>query len=93
LKVLTGLEQIRETQTVQGKLLNLLLTTGRKAPAVCQLPTDINLPITTHEEAEALDERMQDNSLLNSLVSIFLIFHYTSLIIRIKLDDIFQRIT
>jgi len=90
LKILTGLEPIRETQTAQGKLLNLLLKAGRKAPAVCQLPTDINLPITTQEEAEALEGRMQDNALLNSLVSSF---HYTSLMIRIKLDDLFQRIT
>jgi hypothetical protein len=66
-----GLEHIRETQAVQGRLLNLLLKKETKEPAVSSLPTDINLPITTSEQAETLEGRIQDSVVLNTLVSNF----------------------
>jgi hypothetical protein len=68
-KILTGLEHVRTTQVTHSKLLNMLLRHGTKALETCDLPDGIILPVNTPEEVETIEVQLQDNCVLNRVVS------------------------
>ena len=69
LKILTGIGTLKEIQSAHGKLLQQLLRQGAKPPDACDLPASIKLPLTSPEEADALEAQLEDNCLMTRLVS------------------------
>ena len=74
-KMLSGIEELKLQQQINTKMLQQviqMLQTGRNTTVVeeesTDLPADIELPLNSKEEVMALDEKLQDISILKQLV-------------------------
>jgi hypothetical protein len=76
-KILTGIENIKETQTIHGKILQRLLTQSQhsESTATMDMPEDLKFPLTTADEASALEARLQDQTTMKCLVSCWTLAH------------------
>ncbi|XP_059184758.1 uncharacterized protein si:dkey-187a12.4 [Centropristis striata] len=66
-KLLTMLEEIKETQKVHGKMLNVLL---KKQDGSEEVPDGVVFPLQTQVNVEALEEKLGDRSLMSAVVAI-----------------------
>lgn len=67
-KLLTVLEEVKETQRVHGKMLNALLK--KQDGSVVEVPEGVVLPLKTQADLEALDQKLSDRSLMSDAVSL-----------------------
>ncbi|KAJ7991339.1 hypothetical protein DPEC_G00282680 [Dallia pectoralis] len=67
-KVLTILEEVKETQCVHGKMLNALLK--KQDNSVVEVPEGVVFPLKTQANIEALEEKLGDLSLMSAIVSV-----------------------
>lgn len=68
-KLLTIVEEIKETQKVHGKMLNVLLK--KEDASVMEVPDGVVFPLQTQADVEALEEKLGDRSLMSAVVSYF----------------------
>ncbi|XDV26361.1 hypothetical protein PO909_030105 [Leuciscus waleckii] len=66
-KLLTVLEEVKETQRVHGKMLNALLK--KQDGSVLEVPEGVVLPLKTQADLEALDQKLGDRSLMSAVVA------------------------
>ncbi|XP_041839519.1 uncharacterized protein LOC121638670 [Melanotaenia boesemani] len=67
-KLLTILEEVKETQRVHSKILNALLK-KQEAP-VMEVPEGVAFPLQTQADVEALDEKLKDRSLMSTVAAV-----------------------
>ncbi len=65
-KLLTILE-VKETQHVHGKMLNVLLK--KQDGSVVEVPEGVVLPLKTQADLEALDQKLGDHTVMSAVVS------------------------
>ncbi|XP_016099609.1 uncharacterized protein [Sinocyclocheilus grahami] len=66
-KLLTILEEVKETQRVHGKMLNALLK--KQDGSVVEVPEGVALPLKTQSDLEALDQKLGDRSVMSAVVT------------------------
>ncbi|XP_034142802.1 coiled-coil domain-containing protein 8 homolog isoform X2 [Esox lucius] len=66
-KLLTIVEEIKETQKVHGKMLNVLLK--KQDTSVMEVPDGVVFPLQTQEDVEVLEEQLGDRSLMSAVVA------------------------
>ncbi len=66
-KLLTILEEVKETQHVHGKMLNVLLK--KQDGSVVEVPEGVVLPLKTQADLEALDQKLGDHTVMSAVVS------------------------
>ncbi|XP_032365729.1 uncharacterized protein LOC116683328 isoform X1 [Etheostoma spectabile] len=66
-KLLTIVEEIKETQKVHGKMLNALLK--KQDTSVMEVPDGVVFPLQTQADVEALEELLGDRSLMSAVVA------------------------
>ncbi|XP_048023088.1 glutamate--tRNA ligase-like [Megalobrama amblycephala] len=66
-KLLTVLEEVKETQRVHGKMLNALLK--KQDGSVLEVPEGVVLPLKTQADLEALDQKLGDRSVMSAVVT------------------------
>ncbi len=66
-KLLTILEEVKETQHVHGKMLNVLLK--KQNGSVVEVPEGVVLPLKTQADLEALDQKLGDHTVMSAVVS------------------------
>ncbi|XP_034721853.1 uncharacterized protein LOC117940820 [Etheostoma cragini] len=66
-KLLTIVEEIKETQKVHGKMLNALLK--KQDTSVMEVPDGVVFPLKTQADVEALEELLGDRSLMSAVVA------------------------
>lgn len=74
-KLLTIVEEIKETQKVHGKMLNVLLK--KQDASVMEVPDGVIFPLQTQADVEALEEKLGGCSLMSAVVSFFLFVELT----------------
>ncbi len=67
IKLLTLLEEVKETQRVHSNMLNALLK--QHDEPLPEDPEGIVFPITTTEDLEAMNEKLQDPRVMSIVVS------------------------
>ncbi len=67
-KILTVLEEVKETQRVHGKMLNALLK--KQDRSMVEVPEGVVLPLKTQADLEALDQKLGDRSVMSAVVSL-----------------------
>lgn len=73
-KLLTIVAEIKETQKVHGKMLNVLLKT--QDASVMEVPDGVIFPLQTQSDVEALEEKLGHRSLMSAVVSFSFFFFY-----------------
>ena len=63
------IEEIKETQKVHGKMLNVLLK--KQDASMMEVPDGVVFPLQTQADVEALEEKLGDRSLMSAVVSFF----------------------
>ncbi|XP_026110043.1 uncharacterized protein LOC113082825 [Carassius auratus] len=66
-KILTVLEEVKETQRVHGKMLNALLK--KQDGSMVEVPEGVVLPLKTQADLEALDQKLGDRSVMSAVVA------------------------
>ncbi|XP_052000934.1 uncharacterized protein LOC127656590 [Xyrauchen texanus] len=66
-KLLTVLEEVKETQRVHGKMLNALLK--KQDRSMVEVPEGVVLPLKTQADLEALDQKLGDRSVMSAVVA------------------------
>lgn len=66
-KILTILEELKETRCVHGMMLNALLK--KQDGSVIEVPEGVVLPLKTQADLEALDQKLEDRSVMAAVVS------------------------
>uniref|UniRef100_A0A9J8C6V3 DUF4806 domain-containing protein n=1 Tax=Cyprinus carpio carpio TaxID=630221 RepID=A0A9J8C6V3_CYPCA len=66
-KILTVLEEVKETQRVHGKMLNVLLK--KQDGSMVEVPEGVVLPLKTQADLEALDQKLGDRSVMSAVVA------------------------
>ncbi len=66
-KLLTILEEVKETQHVHGKMLTVLLK--KQDGSVVEVPEGVVLPLKTQADLEALDQKLGDHTVMSAVVS------------------------
>ncbi len=66
-KLLTILEEVKETQHVHGKMLNVLLK--KQDGSVVEVPEGVVLPLKTQADLEAFDQKLGDHTVMSAVVS------------------------
>ncbi|KAL0968058.1 hypothetical protein UPYG_G00261760 [Umbra pygmaea] len=69
-RVLTILEDIKETQRIHGTMLSTLLKQRDANTVTAELPEGAHFPINTVPEVEAMEEKLLDTAFLNEVVSV-----------------------
>ncbi|KAL0148851.1 hypothetical protein M9458_055860, partial [Cirrhinus mrigala] len=64
-KLLTILEEVKETQQVHSKMLNALLK--KQDGSVVEVPEGVVLPLKTQSDLEALDQKLGDRSVMSAV--------------------------
>ncbi|CAM4598839.1 unnamed protein product [Leuciscus chuanchicus] len=67
-KLLTVLEEVKETQRVHRKMLNALLK--KQDGSVLEVPEGVVLPLKTQADLEALDQKLGDRSLMSAVAMV-----------------------
>jgi len=75
-KILTILEEVKETQSVHGKMLNALLK--KQDGSMVEVPEGVILPLKTQADLEALDQKLGDRSVMSAVVSLYYLLHLRS---------------
>lgn len=70
-KILTVLEEVKETQRVHGKMLNVLLK--KQDGSMVEVPEGVVLPLKTQADLEALDQKLGDRSVMSAVVSLHVV--------------------
>uniref|UniRef100_A0A1A7XER4 DUF4806 domain-containing protein n=2 Tax=Iconisemion striatum TaxID=60296 RepID=A0A1A7XER4_9TELE len=66
-KVLSILEEVKETQRVHSRMLNALLQP--KDGSAVEVPEGVDLPLETQEDVEDLNARLEDRKFMSSVVA------------------------
>ena len=69
-KIVHSLEAIKETQRVQGSILQSILRQINGTNKEVELPDDARLPITMLEEFDAFETYLKNNDLQQKVVSV-----------------------
>lgn len=67
-RILTVLEELKETQRVHGSMLQSLLRKVNEQQETTELPKDTNLPLSTMEEFDCFEEKAQDSAFQTAMV-------------------------
>ena len=65
---------MKETQRVHGKMLNALLK--KQDASQIEVPEGVVFPLKTQADVEALDEKLEDRSLMSAVVSLHLFISF-----------------
>jgi hypothetical protein len=69
LRLLTALEDIKETQRVQNSMLQSIMRRMKEKHEQAELPEGLLLPLRTMEELDAFEEKAEDKAFCNAVVS------------------------
>nr|XP_055051218.1 uncharacterized protein LOC129437076 [Misgurnus anguillicaudatus] len=69
-RLLTVLEEIKETQKVHGRMLQSLLTQRDATTVRAALPEDTVFPLRTVSDVDAMEQKLSDPTFLNQVVAV-----------------------